>query len=101
MATSDDMLKPRPCVSNTMTWCSRKPGSSMPTPTIGSSGRSRPGRCWTNRKTAAPRVPEDAAEGKRCLVELDRLGPMRGEVRWMKVIDDEVCKIGIHDLEPR
>ncbi|HKL52626.1 MAG TPA: hypothetical protein VJ902_01600 [Wenzhouxiangellaceae bacterium] len=46
-------------------------------------------------------VPDGTAEGTRCLVKLNRLGPMRGEIRWLKAIDDEVCKIGIHYLEPR
>ena len=44
-------------------------------------------------------LPEDVAEGTRCLVKLNRLGPMRAELRWVRKIDDEVCRIGVHYLD--
>ena len=38
---------------------------------------------------------ESIAEGVPCLVKVNRIGPVRGEVRWVKVLDKDVAKIGI------
>ena len=46
-------------------------------------------------------APEGAEQGLPCLVKLNRLGPMRAELRWVKPLDDEVCKIGLHYLDAR
>ena len=51
--------------------------------------------------TLASALPEGAEQGLPCLVKLNRLGPMRAELRWVKPLDDEVCKIGLHYLDAR
>lgn len=42
---------------------------------------------------------ESISEGVRCLVRVNNIGPVRGQVRWVKVLDDDVAKIGIEYLE--
>ncbi len=49
----------------------------------------------------ASALPEGAEQGLPCLVKLNRLGPMRAELRWVKPLDDEVCKIGLHYVDAR
>lgn len=41
-------------------------------------------------------LPEAAYQDAPCLVKLNRLGPMRAELRWIKPLDEDVCKIGLH-----
>lgn len=38
-------------------------------------------------------------EGDTCLVKVGDLDPLIGEVRWVKILDEEVQKIGIMYLE--
>ena len=46
-------------------------------------------------------LPAQVGEGTPCLIKLNRLGPMRAEVRWLRAVDDDVCKIGVHYSDPR
>lgn len=45
-------------------------------------------------------LPENREEGRPCLIKLDNLGPIRAELRWVKSVDEEICKIGVHYLDP-
>ncbi len=44
---------------------------------------------------------ESIAEGVPCLVRVNAIGPVRGRVRWVKVLDKDVAKIGIEYTEQR
>ncbi|NKI34512.1 hypothetical protein HFP89_04955 [Wenzhouxiangella sp. XN79A] len=46
-------------------------------------------------------LPDGVTEGSLCLIKLNRMGPMRAEVRWIRALDDDVCKIGVHYGDPR
>lgn len=43
--------------------------------------------------------PEPLTEDMPCLVKIGTLGPMRARVRWVKKLDDDVCKLGIEYLD--
>ena len=44
---------------------------------------------------------ESIGEGVPCLVRVNSIGPLRAEVRWVKVLDKDVAKIGIEYIEQR
>lgn len=44
-------------------------------------------------------LPDEPLEGRPCLIKINKLGPIRAELRWLKPLDDEVCKIGLHYLD--
>lgn len=46
-------------------------------------------------------IPEAHDEGMPCLVKLNNLGPIAAELRWVRPLDDEVVKIGVHYLDTR
>jgi hypothetical protein len=39
------------------------------------------------------------AEGDQCLVKVARLGLVKAEIRWIKEIDEGVCRLGLHYIE--
>lgn len=46
-------------------------------------------------------LPEEHQDGMPCLVKLNRLGPIAAELRWVKPLDQEVCKIGVQYVDQR
>ncbi|MDT8409184.1 MAG: hypothetical protein RQ741_06255 [Wenzhouxiangellaceae bacterium] len=40
-------------------------------------------------------TPDSMKEGAACLVKVGHLAPVRGEVRWVKSLDQDVSKLGI------
>lgn len=46
-------------------------------------------------------LPEGLAKGTHCQIKINKLGPMRAELRWIKELDEEVWKIGVHYLDQR
>lgn len=46
------------------------------------------------------RLIEDRLKnGDRCTVKVARLGVMLAEVRWIKDVDEGVCRLGLHYIE--
>jgi len=43
--------------------------------------------------------PEPLDADMPCLVKIGTLGPMKARVRWVKRLDDDVCKLGIEYLD--
>lgn len=44
-------------------------------------------------------IRDRLAEGDQCLVKVARLGLVQAEVRWIKDIDEGVCRLGLHYIE--